>query len=234
MAYKIFVSYKYNDDSVFQDPSIKRQYDIWNAMINKKLTPRDYLNTMGQLLSDYAIEKWEADGEDLSRFKDETIQSKLRDKIYDSSITIVLISPHMRDQLKKEEDQWIPWEISYSLRETTRNERTSHANALLAVVLPDAQDNYDYCVESKSCGANILKFDSSFCFTIIGKNFFNNKHPKKFYCYSCKHEHYQSNSSSYIIYTRWKDFVRDPKRYIEEARKHQDHISEFNICKTIY
>lgn len=232
MAYKIFVSYKYADGTVFQDPGIvKGKHNLWNAY--EPVTPRDYLNAMSDILSEVAIEKWEPDGEDLSQFKDGTIQSRLRDMIYDSSITIVLISPGMRDNHETEDDQWIPWEISYSLRESTRNGRTSRANAMLAVVLPDRHNKYDYCIERKPCGVNLLKFDAPFCFTIIGKNFFNNKKPDKYFCNQCKHEHYKGSGSSYIIYARWDDFKSDPQKYIERARVNQDHISEFNICKTI-
>ncbi len=55
----------------------------------------------------------------------------MKERIYDSTITIVLISPNMKDAFKWDKSQWIPWEIAYSIRETTRGDFTSHSNAIL-------------------------------------------------------------------------------------------------------
>ena len=107
--------------------------------------PCDYVDYIrDNVLSGDDIYKGEDSDEDISSWSETAIWNHLKGKIYDSSITIVLISPNMKEAGRWQRSQWIPWEISYSLRETTRNDRTSHNNAILAVILPDKNGSYGY------------------------------------------------------------------------------------------
>lgn len=136
MGRKIFVSYKYADENVYPVPNVS----------DYRPKARDYVTWLEKKFSDRTdhIYKGEHDDEDLSDRSDDYIWRKLKDKIYDSTITIVLISPNMKEAYKWDKSQWIPWEIAYSVRETTRNDYTSHANAVLGVVLPDKGNSYRY------------------------------------------------------------------------------------------
>ena len=136
MGRKIFVSYKYWDDDVYN-------LDGFTVGVPKA---RDYVSWLERKFNDRSdhIYKGEQDNEDLSDKSEEYIWSKLKDKIYDSSITIVLISPKMKEYYRWERNQWIPWEISYSLKEITRNNLISRSNAILAVVLPNRNNDYAY------------------------------------------------------------------------------------------
>lgn len=139
-GYKIFVSYKYRDNNVapLQDSYLEYIHPT---------TVRDYVNVLESYFDKYTnnIYKGESDDCDLSDLDEYTIWNLLKDRIFDSSITILLISPNMRERYRTERSQWIPWKISFSLKETTRNDRTSHSNAILAVVLPDRNHDYSYC-----------------------------------------------------------------------------------------
>ena len=131
---KIFVSYKYIDADVQSLPSVVEP--TW---------PCDYVDYIkNNLLKENDIYKGENSDEDISLWEEEEIWEHLKDKIYDSTITIVLISPNMKELRQWQRSQWIPWEISFSVRETTRSNRTSHRNALLAVILPDRNGSYTY------------------------------------------------------------------------------------------
>ncbi len=131
---KIFVSYKYKDNDVKMMPNVTQP--TW---------PCDYVDYIkDKVLCDDDIYKGEKSDEDISSWSEDAIWNHLKNKIYDSTLTIVLISPNMKETGKWQRSQWIPWEISFSVREMTRNNRTSHRNALLVVILPDKSGSYDY------------------------------------------------------------------------------------------
>ena len=139
MGKKIFVSYKYKDNQVR------------NLSIYENSTVRDYVTKFEEVLdpSDN-IYKGESEGEDLSLLSEGTIWEKLKNRIYDSSVTVIFISTGMKESWNSEKNQWIPWEISYSLKETSRKNKngdaiTSRTNAMLAVVLPDENGSYSCC-----------------------------------------------------------------------------------------
>ncbi len=220
MGHKIFISYKYGDTSV-------KRLDRTPCYEVTKV--RDYVDELQEKLSEEDhINKGELDGEDLSDFKDSTIASKLRDKIYDSSVTIVLISPNMKEIYKPESDQWIPWEISYSLRESTRNDRTSRRNGVLAVVVPDLYGRYDYALENKSCCASGCRYlHTGNLFKILSSNMFNKFSKDRKDCQVGDTVYY--GYPSYIHMVRWDDFINNINYWIELVEKIRDNKDEYDI-----
>lgn len=225
MGHKVFVSYKYKDDNV-------ASLEGYN-----KGTVRDYVDYLqDNKFSGDDLNKAEDDDEDLSTFKDETIRTKLKQKIWDSSITLVLISPNMVEWLKSEKDQWIPWEIAYSLRTQTKMNSRSLPNAILAVVLPSRFDSYEYFIthwaytDESSKRKTVRTIHTDQTFQIIGRNMFNKKDP---ITKNVNGRTVYFGDSSYAITVKWEDFISNMDNYIEQSISLRDKIDDYNICKEI-
>jgi hypothetical protein len=226
LARKVFVSYKYGDTNV--EPLTDSIFDSTKV--------RDYVTELQQVLSDNEeIYKGESDNEDLSDFKDGTIESKLREKIFDSSLTIAIVSAGMKELFTLERDQWMPWEISYSLRELTKDGRRSRPNGVLMVVLPDSEGNYDYYIQDNTCPhCNCRTLTTSFLFGILRRNVFNRKHKEESEC-----DHHAGNpvyrgDHSYITSVKWCDFKSSPIDYLDLCAELRDNIDDFEIKKSIH
>ncbi|WP_259069943.1 TIR domain-containing protein [Mucilaginibacter sp. X4EP1] len=217
MGRKIFITYKYGDTNVRALPNIfyTKARDYVTAL-QAKIDGEDHIN------------KGELDGESLEHFEDEAIASSLRNKIYDSSITIVLISPTMKTTAP-EKDQWIPWEISYSLKEHSRNGRTSLSNALLAVVLPDMLGSYNYFMTSNAA-CNSITYHTDRLFSILARNMFNIKQPVT---RECSGTTIHEGHHSYAHTVKWDDFITNINHYLDVAAGINGNIDNYNIAKAI-
>lgn len=185
MARKVFVSYKYKDNDV-QSLATTQHPPTW---------PCDYVAHIEEHVLGKNIYKGENQDEGLSKCSDDYIWSHLKDKLYDSTVTVVLISPNMKEPGKWQRSQWIPWEISYSIRKTTRAGRTSQRNSIIAVVLPDKNGSYEYF--SKENCFPILKanMDNGYIFTTDWDTF--RKYPN--YCISEADKSRESTSEYKLV-----------------------------------
>lgn len=220
MKRKVFVSYKYSDSKVYRLNDIP----LWETT-----TARHYVDKLTEILEkEHHIYKGEDDGESLADFQDSTIASKLADKIFDSSVTIVLISKGMKES-KPERDQWIPWEISYSLKEQTRDYGRSKTNGVIAVVLPDENGSYEYYITQDTI-CNCRRLNTPFLFQILRENMFNAKKPNR---RTCEGSWVYSGDCSYIQSVKWEDFVKNPSRFIDKAIELRNRKDEFDVIKNI-
>ena len=224
MGKKIFISYKYADKLVRQFSGSS----IWSPT-----TVRDYVDVLQSKIdkSDH-INKGENDGEDMSSLADSTIASKLGDKIFDSSVTIVFISKGMKENNKPENDQWIPWEISYSLREQSRQYGNSKTNAVLAVVLPDENNRYEYFLSHNQCeNCSCRTLHTNVLFEILKQNMLNQKNKQRKDC-SSNHEVYVGYPS-YIHSVKWDNFIENINQHIDISVEIWKNRHNYNIRKSV-
>lgn len=203
MAHKTFISYKYSEAQKLRDKIIE---------------------AMGDDATYYNGETSESD--DMSDESNQKIQEYLKDMIFDTSVTIVILSPEMK------KSHWIDWEIEYSLKAISRDGRTSHTNGIVAVI---KKVNGDYSwfknIGTNCHGTNITTYNMYKIFDIISKNHFNSN-PPIWHCDTCKT--YDWLDGSYIAFIEEDDFLADPNKYVENAyQKSQVWDENYDVPKTI-
>lgn len=220
MARKTFISYKYSD-----------------VVEGKSNNLRDrIIKAMGEDAKFYNGER--VDSPDLTGLKADTIKSNLKDMIFNTSVTIVILSPNMI------ESKWIPWEIEYSLCCYSRDGRQSKQNGILAVI-QKVNGSYDWLQSTSfndKMGITTSIFDKNKLPGIINQNRFNSvppKHPcdkcKKYdrfsVCAECNVFDYWNGS--YITIANEDDFLADIDKYIKNAFEKSQHLDRFFTKKQV-
>lgn len=202
MAHKTFISYKYSEAR-----------DLRDAIID----------SLGDDATYYKGET--SDSPDLTDTTTENIKKVLRDKMYDTSVTIVIISPNMK------KSKWIDWEIEYSLKSTTRKGRKSHTNGVVGVIMK-YDGGYDWFRETRinDDGCHSVSYKENKVYDIINNNRFN-QNPKVYSCKKCKTVN--SLSGSYIAYVDEETFLSNPSKYIDNAYdKSESDPSGYDLTKS--
>ena len=205
MGRKVFVTYKYGDTLV---RNLHKRDLIWLGgqiqFVSRATRVRDYVDELQKKIGEENINMAEKDGESLEEFADSTIETALKKKIFRSSVTIVIISKGMKDVRKNEIDQWIPWELSYSLRIVQREDCSSQMNAVLGVVLPDETGLYDwYYTSNPAC--NSITHNTWQLFKILRDNMFNVLEKEYRECNGAKI--HTTDKPSFIKTVKWDDFM---------------------------
>lgn len=201
MARKTFISYKYSEASELRDKLI---------------------NSLGVDATFYKGET--SKSPDLTDTSTDNIKEKLKAMIHDTSVTIVIISP------KINESTWIDWEIEYSLKEISREGRTSRANGIVGVI-SKIEGSYNWLKSSTKMedGCTVWNYNPSILFPIIIANRYNLKSDNRYTCPNCKC--FDMLNGSYISLIEEDDFLKNPQKYIENAFEKSNDIENYNISK---
>jgi|SRR5690606_10757895 len=228
MARKIFVSYKYKDEKVakLQD-FYYEEVDGYMKFNTRRTRARDYVDKLQEKIGSDNINLGEKDGESLETFTDQAIESSLKKRIRQCSITVVLISKGMKTN-DAEKEQWIPWEVSYSLRIVPTGGNTKQRNAVLGVVLPDENGNYDwYYTSNPNC--NSVTHHTGQLFKILKDNMFNILVKEYRECNGSKI--HIKDEPSFIKTVKWDDFMNGNSYsfYFDKAVEIKDDESSYDI-----
>jgi hypothetical protein len=214
MGRKVFVSYKYGDTLV---PSLNKKVPHWDGQsftMKPRLTRvRDYVDILQDKIGKDHVNLGEKDGESLKDFSEGKIESHLKKKIYRSSVTIVMISKGMKDPFVPEKEQWIPWEISYSLRVVNRSDSSSQMNAVLGVVLPDENNSFNwYYEENPEC--KCVTHNRGQLFDILKSNMFNLIKPE---LSNCRGLEIFPENGCFIETVKWDLMINNHNYCIDKA-----------------
>jgi hypothetical protein len=229
MGRKIFVSYKYKDEKVAKLQELYHEEVDGKMIYNTRNTRvRDYIDKLQEKIGKENMNLGERDGESLEDFSDKQIETLLKQRIRQCSVTIVIISKGMKDSALDENKQWIPWEVSYSLRVVPTEGNTKQMNAVLGVVLPDESGSYEwYYKENPNC--NSVTNQTGQLFKILRDNMFNILEKEYRECNGSKI--HTKNEPSFIKTVKWDDIMsgNNYDYYINKAVEIKDDEASYDV-----
>lgn len=204
MATNVFVSFRFKDGVDLKEELIEL-FDSSTEVINR------------------------SEDEDRSEMTEETIRKYLYDKLKNTSVTIIILTPEAINYRKDwfgEYDDWLYDELRYSLEDRDKN-RTNGAIALYTdesrdLLMKSNTHSCNVCNEETSC-TTILQFEN-----LVRKNMMNIKSEYK--AESCE-DLYNSEKDSYISLVHFDDFKKDYNKYINVAKDKRDRKDEFDLVK---
>lgn len=161
-----------------------------------------------------------------SEDSDDAIWNYLKDMIWPTSVTIVILSPKML------ESSWIESEISYSLKKIPRDGTQSQRNGVVAVIkkVDGGYGWLKYKVKHDD-GHTTNNYYTEKIFEIINQNRFN-QDPKVYHCDKCKS--YDALTGSFISIVEEETFLKDVNGYVEKAyQKAQNDCAGYIIKPTV-
>lgn len=198
MANRVFISFRFKDGNNYKlklEEKFKSNADIINCSESK----------------------------DRSQMTEDTIQKYLYDKLRNTSVTLILLTPeainYKRDYFGKVDD-WMYDELRYSLDDREGN----RSNAILAVYTPEAKK---YIIEENNNNDAITIKDFN---NLVRKNMFN---VKDIYKFDKNSKYYNSNYDHYCSLISWDNFISDPNKYIDIALEKRNNIKHYEIIKRI-
>lgn len=202
MARETFISYKYSDAVDVRD--------------------RIY-NNMGEYAKFYRGENGFSPNK--SDDSDDAIWNYLKDMIWGTSVTIVVLSPEML------QSSWISDEISYSLKKISRDKTQSQRNGVVAVIkkVNGSYDWFKYTIKYPD-GHTSNGYHEEKIFKIIRDNR-RNQEPPVYICERCKT--IDSLNGSYIAYVEEDEFINNMDKYIENAyQKSRNNCQGYRVQPT--
>lgn len=129
------------------------------------------------------------------------------------------------------DSDWIPSEISYSLRKVSRDETQSQRNGIVGVIQKiDGGYGWIKSTTTKADGCTSNSYREELLPQIIRENRYN-QYPKVYSCERCKTV--SQSTGSYISLIEEDDFIARIDEYIEQAfKKSENDCSGYKISVT--